>query len=638
MLSYKGLWAMIVKFFCHGTGGGSAVFDYLLGKEGDRPDAEILRGDIEQQKLLIDSLEFKRQYTSGCLSFEEAPDHLTIKQKNEIMDSFEETITAGLEVDRVSFAWVEHRDKGRLELNFVIANVDLEHGRLFQPYIHSQDKTRVNAWKDLQNIYYDLSDPNDPIRKRLMAQRDNLPRDVKEVRQAITDGLKALVVEGVVANRDDVIQALTDGGFEIARETDKAISIKNPTGKRNIRLTGGLYERDFKFSPEVQNTVERTGEDYRARSTERYDEAKRLYDSEIERKRDYHQARHGKPRLEQRAVARDVSQASNRYEYSPANLFKQRPSPYHREFRPVRRRRREDDRRLHTAYRPADRAARGQDSASHQIRNEKMGNRHQFSRSYGTGIWHDDRSNTGQQVLKADLHHSKATTADTAADQLRAEVDYGQEITRASTKSPTSTAGHDQTPRTNARRPTAIHTAAATEERPGYSGIDSIIEQIGRDKNAGAGTLTNVVQTVANFNDEANERIQWMGGISERTRNNASIINKRVIGFRKRTDSARRAVEDVSEYDSTARLSQQRYEAIRERYREVGERIERISERADQNRAVASENQRLTDRNTEGAEGIKHIAGQVREMIKAKEQEVERPRTPTRSRSPSMGR
>jgi hypothetical protein len=37
---------MIVKFFRHGTGGGSAVFDYLLGKEEDRPDAEILRGDV----------------------------------------------------------------------------------------------------------------------------------------------------------------------------------------------------------------------------------------------------------------------------------------------------------------------------------------------------------------------------------------------------------------------------------------------------------------------------------------------------------------------------------------------------------------------------------------------------------------
>ena len=631
---------MIVKFFTRGTGGSKGVFDYLLNDkeqpDGKRLDAEVLRGDIDNQSLLIDSLDFKQKYTSGCLSFTETADEVTTAQKNALMDGFEETIRAGLDVDRVSVSWIEHRDKGRLELNFVFANVDLEHGRAFQPYVHSVDKRRVNAWKDMQNIEHGFTDPSDPVNKRLMAQRDNLPRDIKDTRQAITDGLKALVVEGVITNRDDVIQALTDGGFEIARETAKAISIKNPTGKRNIRLTGGLYERDFKFSPEVQNTVERTGEDYRARSTERYDEAKRLYDSEIARKRDYHQARHGKPRYQQRAVARDVSQASNRYEYSTANLFKQRPSPYHPAFRPVRRRRREDDRRLHTAYRPADRAARGQDSASHQIRNEKMGNRNQYHRSHGTGIWHNDRSSTGQQVLKADLHHSKATTADTAADQLRAEVDYGQETTRASTGSPTGATRYDQTPTADARRPTAIHGAAATQKRPRYSGIDRLIEEIGTDKDARAGKLADAVQAVANFNDRTNKRVQWLDAASETARNNASNVDERITSFRKRSNSTRRAIEDVSEYDSTARLSRERYSAIRERYSEIGGRIEGVSERTEKNRAVTSENNRLTDRNTDGAERVKQIAGQVRELIQAKE--LERARSVTRSRSPSMGR
>lgn len=631
---------MIVKFFTNGTGGSKGVFDYLL-KDKEQPDgkrlgAEVLRGDIDNQAMLIDSLDFKQKYTSGCLSFTEIAEEVTQEQKNALMDGFEQTIRAGLDVDRVSVSWIEHRDKGRLELNFVFANVDLEHGRAFQPYVHSVDKRRVNAWKDMQNIEHGFTDPSDPVNKRLMAQRDNLPRDIKDTRQAITDGLKALVVEGVITNRDDVIQALTDGGFEIARETAKAISIKNPTGKRNIRLTGGLYERDFKFSPEVQNTVERTGEDYRARSTERYDEAKRLYDSEIARKRDYHQARHGKPRYQQRAVARDVSQASNRYEYSTANLFKQRPSPYHPAFRPVRRRRREDDRRLHTAYRPADRAARGQDSASHQIRNEKMGNRNQYHRSHGTGIWHNDRSSTGQQVLKADLHHSKATTADTAADQLRAEVDYGQETTRASTGSPTGATRYDQTPTADARRPTAIHGAAATQKRPRYSGIDRLIEEIGTDKDARAGKLADAVQAVANFNDRTNKRVQWLDAASETARNNASNVDERITSFRKRSNSTRRAIEDVSEYDSTARLSRERYSAIRERYSEIGGRIEGVSERTEKNRAVTSENNRLTDRNTDGAERVKQIAGQVRELIQAKE--LERARSVTRSRSPSMGR
>ena len=638
---------MIVKFFTHGTGGSKGVFDYLLNDkeqpDGKRLGAEVLRGDIDNQALLIDSLDFKQKYTSGCLSFTESADEVTTEQKNALMDGFEETLRAGLEVDRVSVSWIEHRDKGRLELNFVFADVDLEHGRAFQPYIHYQDKRRVNAWKDMQNIEYGFTDPNDPANKRLMAQRDNLPRDIKDARQAITDGLKALVVEGVIASRDDVIQALTDGGFEIARETDKAISIKNPDpkAKRNIRLTGGLYERGFKFSREVQSEITTASEGYRAGSRERYDAAKQLYDSEIRRKQDYHQARHGQPRHEQRAVTADVSKASNRYEYRPRHLYEQRPSPYHQSFKPVRKRHREDDRSLHTAHSRADRAERRQDSEGHQIRNEKMGDSHQYRRNHRNDIWHDDRSNAGQQVLEADLYHSKipATIADTAAPhQLRAEVSHGQETTRASAASPTSTAGYDQTPRADARRPRAIHTADARPKRPRYSGIDILIEQIGRDENARVRTLANVIQAVEEYDDRANKRIQRMGESSEQSRDNASIIGKRIISFRERTNSTHRAVEDVSEHDNTARLSRERYDAARERYREVGERIERISERTEQNRAVTSENQRLTDRNTDGAEGIKHIIGQVREEIKAKEQELERARTPTRSRSPGMGR
>lgn len=635
---------MIVKFFTNGTGGSKGVFDYLLKdkeqSDGKRLGAEVLRGDIDNQALLIDSLDFKQKYTSGCLSFTETSDEVTTEQKNALMDGFEETIRAGLDVDRVSVSWIEHRDKGRLELNFVFANVDLEHGRAFQPYVHNVDKRRVNAWKDMQNIQYGFTDPNDPAKKRFMGQRDNLPRDVKEARQAITEGLTEFVGQGTITSRDDVIQALTDGGFEIVRQTDKAISIKNPDpkAKRNIRLTGGLYERDFKFSPEVQDTITAASEDYRAGSSERYDAAKQLYDSEIERKRNYHQARHGKPRLEQRAAARDVSQASSRYVYSPRKLYEQRPSPYNRTFKPVRRRHREDDRGLYTAHIAPNRAARGQDSAGHQIRNEEMGNRSQFGRTYDTGARHHHRGSISQQILKTDLHHSKTANTDAAADQLWAEVDYGQETTRAGAASDAGATRYDHTPRADARRPTAIHGAAAAQERPRYSGIDRLIEQIGTDKDARAGTLADVIQAVANFNDRTNERVQWLGRISERARNDAGIIDKRVIGFRERTNSTRRAVEDISEHDNTARLSRERYDAIRERYREVGGRIERISERTDQNRGITSENNRLADRNTGGIDGIKQITEQVREAIKAKEQELERARAPTRSRSPGMGR
>ena len=615
---------MIVKFFTNGTGGSKGVFDYLL-KDKEQPDgkrlgAEVLRGDIDNQALLIDSLDFKQKYTSGCLSFTETANQVTTEQKNALMDGFEQTIRAGLDVDRVSVSWIEHRDKGRLELNFVFANVDLEHGRAFQPYVHNVDKRRVNAWKDMQNIEHGFTDPSDPARKRLMAQRDNLPRDVKEVRQAITEGLKALVVEGAITNRDDVIQALTDGGFKIARETDKAISIKNPTGKRNIRLTGGLYERSFKFSPEVQNTVTAASEDYRTRSTERYDAAKQLYDSEIKRKRDYHQTRHGKPRLEQRAAARDVSQASNRYEYRPTNLYEQRPSPFNPRFKPARRADRDDDRELYTAHRAADRAARGQDRAGHQIRNEEMGNRSQFGRTYDTGARHHHRGSISQQVLKTDLHHSKTANTDAAADQLWAEVDYGQETTRAGAASNASATRYDQTPRADARR-----------QRPRYSRIDSLIEQISSDANTRDATLADAVQYIERVDGKVHQRMGDLEKSSERLRRDTGKYNRAITRISQHAKSTSRDVERVSEYDNTARLFRERYDAIREQ-------IEHISEYAERNNRLTSENNSLTRKIDGGIEDIRRIAEQTRALIQSKEQEIAHAITPKKSRSPSMGR
>ena len=620
---------MIVKFFTKGTGGSKGVFDYLL-KDKEQPDgkrlgAEVLRGDIDNQAMLIDSLDFKQKYTSGCLSFTESADQVTEEQKNALMDGFEQTIRAGLDVDRVAVSWIEHRDKGRLELNFVYANVDLEHGRAYQPYVHSVDKRRVNAWKDIQNIEHGFTDPNDPANKRLMAQRDNLPRDVKEARQAITDGLQALVEEGAITSRADVVQSLTDSGFEIARQTDKAISIKNPDpeSKRNIRLTGRLYERDFNFSAEVQSTVTAASEDYRARSTERYSAAKQLYDSEIARKRDYHQARHGKPRYQQRAAARNVSQASNRYEYSPANLFKQRPSPYHRAFRPVRRRRREDDRSLHTAYRPADRAARRQDSASHQIRNEIVGDRSRDSVISDIRARYDIGSKIEQAPdLQTLLRQQEPSNLyDTAKG-----ITDGQATTRSGAASPTGATGHDQTPTADARRPTAMDTAAATQERPRYSAIDSIIEQASTSANSASATLTDIVRAVTEQDKRTDKRTKWLGESSEELRGEHESLSERVNDVMQRSNSASREHERVSECDSTARESKRQYEAIKGQ-------IERFTESTDRTREFANKNNQLAGRNTNGVDGIKQVAEQVREVMKTQENQRQQ-----RYSAPRMGR
>ncbi len=126
-----------------GKGGGSGPVDYLLGRERNREGATVLRGNPEEVRELIDSTPFSKKYTSGVLSFAEK--ELPPGERERVMTSFERVLMPGLEKDQYSILWVEHRDKGRLELNFVIPNMELQSGKRLQPYYDRADRPRINA-------------------------------------------------------------------------------------------------------------------------------------------------------------------------------------------------------------------------------------------------------------------------------------------------------------------------------------------------------------------------------------------------------------------------------------------------------------------------------------------------------------
>ncbi len=281
---------MLVKFNSRGKGGGSGPIDYLLGKDRKRDKARVLRGDSDQTKQLIDSLSFARNYTSGTLSFSEKdiPEH----QKQKIMDSFQTALMPGLERNQYDVLWVEHRDKDRLELNFLIPNVELLSGKRLQPYYDKVDRKRVNAWQDMINAYYDFSDPNSPETKRFSVLPHNLPKERENAVKTITNSLVSLTECGAIKNRNDVITELTSNGFVIARETKTSISIKDPEGGKNIRLKGYIYERDFKFSEEIGTRIQSKIASYRAERQERFVKSKQTLEETIATKRKYNTERY----------------------------------------------------------------------------------------------------------------------------------------------------------------------------------------------------------------------------------------------------------------------------------------------------------------------------------------------------------
>lgn len=288
---------MIVKFLPNkGNGTCLATMNYLLGKHGNREHAKVLQGDPKLTQQLADSLDFKHKYTVGVLSFEEKD--LDEYQKREIMADFEKALLCGLEQDQYNICWVEHKDKGRLELNFVIPKVELTTAKALNPYFDSVDRKRVNAFKDHTNAKYDLHDPNDPANRQPLTTKYNLPKDKKALQEAITAFLQGEIGLGTIKDREGVLRALqSDLGLSVARITPNSISISDPTNEngRNIRLKGEIYADTFRFSQDYSAENERASQNYRTNRTERISETGKILTAEIERKRAFNSELYQRP-------------------------------------------------------------------------------------------------------------------------------------------------------------------------------------------------------------------------------------------------------------------------------------------------------------------------------------------------------
>jgi len=281
---------MIVKFHRRGVGRGSGAPEYLLGRDGMREDATLLRGDPQEVQDLCDSSPYTKKYTSGVLSFEES--NIPDSDKQELMDSFESTLMAGLDKDQYSVLWVEHRDKGRLELNFVIPNVELTTGKRLQPYYDRADRPLVDAWKECANVKYSLSDPNDPEKTRFLVTPRNLPQNKLEAAEALNQFVSTGVEAGFIKDRNDIVNALQEQGFTVARQTPSSISIADPDGGRNIRLKGALYEQNFSVGESPEREYRNAKDHYQQQRSAEYERNSRNLEERIARKSEYHQERY----------------------------------------------------------------------------------------------------------------------------------------------------------------------------------------------------------------------------------------------------------------------------------------------------------------------------------------------------------
>ena len=290
---------MIVDFFRHGSGLSKGCLDYLLGEDRERENAKVLTGDVELTAQLIDGSPYAKKYTSGCLSFYEHD--LSDQDKQKIMQEFERCLFPGLDQDQYQILWVQHQDKvnqdtgqARLELNFVIPNVELSTGKRLQPFYAPVDLDRVDLFKKITNAEYELYDPDDPNHQQLLISKKNLPKDVKDFKEQLHQKVYRAVVDGTIADRQELVQWLESNAIKVTRQTPKSISIENPyeDAKRPIRLNGEIYEQGFRATGEYRQEVQQRIAEYRGTTSERYRANVTDYQRQLDHKSNYHRERY----------------------------------------------------------------------------------------------------------------------------------------------------------------------------------------------------------------------------------------------------------------------------------------------------------------------------------------------------------
>lgn len=252
-------------------GSGAGTIYYLLDrKRVENETAKILYGSKKEILDLINAMNFKDRVTFGVLSFEERD--ITEDQKAEIMKDFEKTLFPNLEREKnFKILWVQHTDKGRLELNFVIPKIEIQSGKSLNVFYHKADQWGIEAFQQYTNLKYGFSDPQDPAKKQTIQGAKKEKEKIRDL-QRLDQLIHRAVESGILSNRDEIIEWITENGIIVNRVRKDRISVKFDPTERAKSLTGGVYSERFSSIEklgEIIGTTERNIREYGERDRER---------------------------------------------------------------------------------------------------------------------------------------------------------------------------------------------------------------------------------------------------------------------------------------------------------------------------------------------------------------------------------
>ena len=239
---------MIIKVFKKvGKSSSRGPISYLLGKDAngkERNPSPVLLNELTTSEgskdavaFLIDSNKRQNKYTSGVISFrdDEKP---TAKQIQEVLKDFRKTFLPGLDENRAPVLWVMHREKGNVELHFVVAKQDAKTGKALN--IAPPGPASQKLFEDFQKIQNNKLGFKQVVPSLLKAQFLNFEKRTRKAK--FSSYLVEKVKNNEIQNRSDLLRHLQhDLKWKVSRIGEDYISVI-PTGKdKPIRLKGPAF-------------------------------------------------------------------------------------------------------------------------------------------------------------------------------------------------------------------------------------------------------------------------------------------------------------------------------------------------------------------------------------------------------------
>jgi hypothetical protein len=262
---------MIVRFFKSGTSDGESPVGYLLRMRDHtgqlRPEVpELLLGSPQLTVQVINAIQRKHKYVSGCLAFrpEEQP---TREQLLHIVAEFKRTAAAGLTDDQFNSLFVIHHEQVNrngqhgFHVHFVLPMTILSGqtrdgrdltGKRWNA--HPPGEQNLEIWALFTQLINQRMGWKpvvaDPLRVGIHSvwRKGAHPERAQRKSELLQLEIRRALHERRIQSRDDLVRYLNDDlGLTVTRTTSHSVSVKFPGSRRAIRLKGPLFESGTDF-------------------------------------------------------------------------------------------------------------------------------------------------------------------------------------------------------------------------------------------------------------------------------------------------------------------------------------------------------------------------------------------------------